>query len=1207
MYVDYAVKFTGYKGRGFMCRVKQGSCLILFSMLLPVLLACGNSSLYQSGETFPYSTFRDIPGITHEEIAAVEAIIKQRDYFVYGMLSSTEAFYAHDGTIRGFAALFADWLSDFFGIPFKIGLFEWGDIIAGLQSGRIDFAGDLTATEERLKKYYMTDTISVRPLKYTQLQGSANISEIIQSRPLRSAFLRGSTIINQITEYFEPGGYELVLIDDNTSIYDLLVSGEADVYFYESTEEAVFDVYDGLIFHNFIPMVIGHVSMTAQNPLLRPIISVVQKALRNGNNHHLALLYNQGHREYLKNKLFMRLTDDEKEFIQTNPVVLVAAENDNYPISFYNVQEGQWQGIVFELMSEIEMLTGLSFKIVNASSADRSAIKRMLEDGEASMITELIRSEELEGRFLWAESRIMTDFFALLSRAELRNINISEILYMRVGLPKYTAYAEVFNNWFPFHEFTVEYETLDMAFNALNQGEIDLVMSSNHQFLILTNFRELPGYKINVAFDQTFDSTFGFNINETELSSIVDKALRFIDIHAISDQWMHRTYDYRVKLAQAQMPWLVGATALFLGLLFMFIMLIRHRNQGLKLETLVKKRTEELHISQFDLQTTLEKARAASFAKSAFLANMSHEIRTPMNSIVGFSELALDGELTPKTQDYLKKILSNAEWLLQIINDILDISKIESGKMELERIPFDIHELFSSCRSLVIPKAVEKGIMLHFYAEPSIGRKPVGDPTRLRQVFVNLLSNAIKFANTGMVKLLSEIVDTDENSITMHFEIKDSGIGMTPEQIERIFDPFTQAETGTTRKYGGTGLGLAITKNIVEQMGGKLSVESTPGVGSKFSFDLTLETINITEEEKRIKKIGYEKIEKPFFDGEILLCEDNVMNQQVICEHLARIGLKTVVAENGKVGVEIVTARKKNNEKQFDLIFMDIHMPLMDGLDAAEKIIDLGVETPIIAMTANIMSDDMEVYKRSGMKDCVGKPFTSYELWQCLLKYLKTVNTDDTTRPGEDNLLTTDSQHEDDTLETDMEFQVSLLKLFVKNNANKYREINEALRTGDIKFAYILVHTLKSNAGQIGLMSLQKAAAKVENHLKDSKNLVEPRELALLGAELNDALVELQRQLAHIEEQHKELAFRTNLNDDEDSAVNEVFVRGLFEQLEQMLRLGNTACLNTIDKLRRIPQDEALKNRLIQQIEDFEFDQAMDTLAELKKTLKDAN
>jgi len=571
-------------------------------------------------------------------------------------------------------------------------------------------------------------------------------------------------------------------------------------------------------------------------------------------------------------------------------------------------------------------------------------------------------------------------------------------------------------------------------------------------------------------------------------------------------------------------------------------------------------------------------AEIASISKSTFLANMSHEIRTPMNSILGFTELALDNEVTHKTRDYLTKIQTNAEWLLQIINDILDISKIESGKMELENIPFDIHELFASCRTLVIPKAVEKGIMLHFYAEPSVGKRLLGDPTRLRQVFVNLLSNAIKFTHTGMVKLLSEIIEMRDDTATIYFEIKDSGIGMTSEHIARVFDPFSQAETGTTRKYGGTGLGLSISKNIVEMMGGRLYVESTIGVGSKFSFSLTFNTIDVTEEQRFEKKIILSELEKPLFEGEILLCEDNIMNQQVICEQLARVGLKTVVAENGKIGVDMFMDRLKNNEKLFDLVFMDMHMPVMDGLEASKKINELKTGVPVVAMTANIMANDIEIYKTSGMNDCVGKPFTSQELWSCLMKYFTPI-------------IVNESQKSVKS-ESDSEFQRSLQLYFVRSNRNKYTEIVKALEAHDIKLAHRLAHTLKGNAGQIGKIILQKAAEDVEHQLKDGTNLVSSEQLKTLDNELMLVINELSSLLKDSEREPKE-------NEYEPSVLDPEKTRNLFYELELLLRAGNPDCINFTSELRLIPGSE----KLIQQMEDFEFADAILTITELKERM----
>jgi len=529
-----------------------------------------------------------------------------------------------------------------------------------------------------------------------------------------------------------------------------------------------------------------------------------------------------------------------------------------------------------------------------------------------------------------------------------------------------------------------------------------------------------------------------------------------------------------------------------------------------------------------ELDHLRREAEIASLSKSTFLANMSHEIRTPMNSIMGFSELAMDGEASPKTKDYLGKIYTNAEWLLHIINDILDISKIESGKMELEHIPFDMLKLMASCQTLITPKATEKGIALHFYAEPLTGKMAVGDPTKLRQVLVNLLSNAVKFTNSGQVKLTSTIRSTGEKTIAAYFEVNDSGIGMTSEHIEKIFDPFMQAESSTTRKYGGTGLGLAITKSIVERMGGTLSVKSTPDAGSTFSFELLFDTIDASaneisdsEAKAALDKILSSKTEKPAFEGEILLCEDNIMNQQVICEHLTRAGLKPVVAENGKIGVEMVQSRKEKNEKQFDLIFMDIHMPVMDGLEAAAKIFELNVGIPIVALTANIMTNDMEIYRLNGINDHMAKPFTSEDLWRCLLKYLTPVKQSGSKQPEED-----DSELAAKLGITDMAFFRSLQALFVESNKDRYHEIAKALEEGDIKQAYRLAHTMKSNAAYLGKTRLQQAAEAVEHNLKEGENLATLEQLDMLKVELAAVLAEFEITLAACSDEQSEITVR---------------------------------------------------------------------------------
>ena len=590
----------------------------------------------------------------------------------------------------------------------------------------------------------------------------------------------------------------------------------------------------------------------------------------------------------------------------------------------------------------------------------------------------------------------------------------------------------------------------------------------------------------------------------------------------------------------------------------------------------------ENSFSKADYQrVTEEKLRAeeVSQTKSAFLANMSHEIRTPMNSIIGFSELALDDDISLKTRDYLSNINENSKWLLKIVNDILDISKIEAGKLTLESIPFKMHDLFSACRSMISHKADEKGIDLHFYAEPSIGRMPLGDPTRLNQILTNILSNAVKFTSSGIIKVRSDIVSTTENSVTMHFEVKDSGIGMTPEQIARIFDVFAQAESGTTRKYGGTGLGLAITKHLVEMMGGELSVESTPGIGSKFSFDITFDTIDVDSDEEPETKIIFDELTKPAFEGEILLCEDNSMNQQVISEHLSRVGLKTTVAENGKIGVEMVENRVKRiadnpQEKQFDLIFMDVHMPVMDGLEAAEKIHELDADIPIIALTANIMTHDRELYKRSNMVGYVGKPFTSQELWRCLMKYFTPLywETEDKVR------------HE----QTENKLRHKLIDNFVSKNNDKFAEIENALNSGDITLAHRLAHTLKSNAGQLEKTLLQNAADTVETQLAGGENNVTAEQMETLERELSAVLKELEP----IATEHA--TAKTAAEPVDTAAAVE-----LLNKVKPLVEDDDSECIEFVDELRNIPGSE----ELIMRIEDFDFSSAAELINELIEKL----
>jgi CheY-like chemotaxis protein len=354
-------------------------------------------------------------------------------------------------------------------------------------------------------------------------------------------------------------------------------------------------------------------------------------------------------------------------------------------------------------------------------------------------------------------------------------------------------------------------------------------------------------------------------------------------------------------------------------------------------------------------------------------------------------------------------------------------------------------------------------------------------------------------------------------------------------------------------------------------MGGNLKVESAPGVGSKFSFEVHFDTLNAPVSDYT-DKIVFNEIKKPTFKGEVLVCEDNHMNRQVISDNLEKVGLKTVLAHNGKEGLDIVAQRMESGEKPFDLIFMDIHMPVMDGLEAASKIAALGVQTPIVALTANILINDLELYTQSGMSGHLGKPFTSQELWRCLATHLSPE------KPEHEVSRDTDA---DDEL---LQHRIKLL--FVKSNQHTFAEFQKALAKKNIKLAHRLVHTLKSNAAHIGEERLREAAATAEGMLLNGKNLLTDEQGYILETELAAVLEKLSPLLDEAEET---LEVYTA---DSDQAAE------VFAKLEPMLLNSNPECVNLLDNLQRIAGTRDLARHIM----DFDFEKAIDAFRKIMET-----
>jgi polar amino acid transport system substrate-binding protein len=905
----------------------------------------------------------------------------------------------------------------------------WNELYTAVNEKHLPALMNITPTAERKHHFLFTDPYLTIPHVIVTKTNHPPVQRISNLTGKKIAVEKDFIVGGFLAERYP--ATNLIEYSNTSDALDAVSRGEADAYIGNRA------VVLYLIEHELISNLkiqskidesisINAIGVRKDWPLLRDIL---QKAL--------STLTHKEHRSILKKwvpsaeererayagKKQLQLTPQEQAWLEDHREIHIGIDRYWEPIEFVD-EQGKHRGIAADFLSRIQDMLGVEFTY--STSLNWSQVMAGAKAGEIDMLPALTPSPSRFSYLNFTQPYLHFPFM-IFTRTDAPLItSIDDLEGLKIAAEREYVTIEYLQKDYPQLNLK-QMDTTTEALRALASGEVDAYIGNLTLGSYLIDKLGLGNLKVAAPTPYANDLAIAVRKDWPQLRSILDKALEAIDENerrAIRQKSLAIRYDVEVDYT---LLWQVLAVAGFLLLItLLWIAQIRRQKAA--------------------LAVAKAEAEQANRFKSYFLANMSHEIRTPMNAIMGFSHLALQTQLTPRQYHYIDKIKSSAHTLLGVINDILDFSKIEAGKLEVENIPFSLDEVLENLASLTAIRADEKGLEILFNRDLTIPSMLTGDPLRLGQVLINLTGNAIKFTEQGEVMVSATLEKQSEAGVWLRFKVQDTGIGIDKSELPRLFKPFNQLDGSTTRRYGGSGLGLSICLHLIELMRGELTVDSTPGKGSTFSFVIPLGMCGTTIRENWLPE--------PDLRGlKVLVVDDNPTALELLTERLASFTFDVTSTLNATEALKLLSEADRNEEKPYRLVLMDWRMPGLNGIEAGRHIkqnLDkLSLIPAVILITAYGREEVMLQAEESGLDAILIKPVSPSVLFDTVIRVLSD--------EGEHNVIQVGS--------TSPTQRLSGTVLLVEDNV-----INQQVAQEILEGIGLLVHTV--NNGQEAIDAL---------------------------------------------------------------------------------------------------------------------------------------